>query len=153
MFSFGAKKAADYFTKAEMDAVVAAIRQAEQRTSGEIRLFVETRCRFVEPIDRAAEVFFGLKMEATEQRNGVLVYLAMADRQFAIFADEGIFNAVGRSYWEREAQLIRQQFVQTHYADGLLQVIADVAETLRQHFPYDSLIDKNELPDDIVFGH
>jgi uncharacterized membrane protein len=152
MFSFGAKKAADYFSAAERDAILAAIRAGERLTSGEIRLFAETTCRYVNPVDRAEELFFGLRMEATELRNGVLVYIALRDRQFAIFADKGIYEAMGREFWHKEAQRIQQEFKQTHYAEGLLIAIEDIGKALAHHFPFDPNIDKNELPDDIVFG-
>ena len=71
-------------------------------TSGEVRVYIEHRCRFVDPIDRAAEVFYSLKMEQTVNRNGVLVYVAVKDRQLAIFADEGIFQKAGADFWKRK---------------------------------------------------
>jgi len=79
--------------------IVAAIGQAERQTSGEIRVFVESRCRFVNPLDRAAEVFTGLKMDQTAQRNAVLVYVALKDRQLALYGDKGIHEKVGDAFW------------------------------------------------------
>jgi uncharacterized membrane protein len=85
---FFSKPAEDYFSSSEKRSIIDAIQQAELRTSGEVRVYIESRCRMVNPVDRAAEVFFGLKMDMTDDRNGVLVYLAMKDHQYAIFADE-----------------------------------------------------------------
>ena len=152
LFSFLKSKTADYFTETEKDAILKAIKQAEQRTSGEVRVFIENRCKYVDPLDRAAEIFFGLKMDATDDHNAVLVYLAMKDRQFAVFADKGIYTALGPDYWNREAGLMLQAFRKESYADGLVKVISDVGEALHRNFPYDHNGDKNELPDNIVFG-
>ncbi|CAN5807874.1 TPM domain-containing protein [soil metagenome] len=152
LFSFWKSDAASYFSAIEKEAILAAIKKAEQQTSGEVRVFIENRCKFVDALDRAAEIFFGLKMEETQDRNAVLVYLAMKDRQFAVFADQGIFIALGSEYWNKEASLMVQEFKKESYATGLVTVISDIGKALHQHFPYDYKGDKNELPDDIVFG-
>lgn len=96
MFSFFKKK--DFFREEEKKQIVDAIRNAERRTSGEVRVFVESRCRYVDPLDRAAEIFFNLKMSETDDRNAVLLYIAMKDRQLAVFGDEGIHKKVGTDY-------------------------------------------------------
>ena len=132
--------------------VIEAIRVAEQRTSGEIRIFVESRCRFVDPLDRAAELFWSLQMDHTQDRNAVLIYLAMRDHQVAIYADKGIHEKVGEIFWQKEVIAMITHFRENHYADALLQVIGDIGEALYMHFPFDRQTDKNELPDDIVFG-
>lgn len=153
IFPFAKKNAADYFSAAEKAELVTAIRQAERRTSGEVRLFIESKCRYVQAMDRADEIFFGLKMEATENRNAVLVYIAIKDRQFALFADKGIYEAMGENYWTALATGMKQNFINQSPADGLVKVISAIGEALSSHFPYDGHTDKNELPDDIVFGH
>jgi uncharacterized membrane protein len=130
---------------------VQSIRSAERRTSGEIRVFVESRCRFVDPVDRALEVFFSLKMQHTEDRNGVLIYIAMKDHQLAVFGDEGIHRAVGSEFWNREVAKILREFNATHYVDGIIEIIHDIGEALAEKFPYERE-DRNELPDNIVFG-
>jgi len=152
LFSRFNKGAAQYISKDDNERIVAAVRYAEQRTSGEVRVFFETRCRYVNPVDRAAEIFFGLKMDQTEQRNGVLVYVAFRDHQFAIFADEGIYKEMGTAYWNVEAKKMLEAFSKQDHVDGIVSVINDIGEALYQHFPYDREVDKNELPDDIVFG-
>jgi uncharacterized membrane protein len=138
--------------QAEQQQIVAAIKAAELLTSGEIRVFVERHCRFVDPLDRATEVFASLKMEQTAARNGVLVYVALRDRQLAIFGDRGIHEKVGQVFWREQVRTILSHFNRSDYAGGIADVVAGIGEALRQHFPYDRENDENELSDDIVFG-
>jgi uncharacterized membrane protein len=146
------RKRKEFFTKAEKRSIVEAISNAERRTSGEVRAFVESRCRYVDAIDRAAEIFFQLKMEKTDDRNAVLVYVAIKDRQLAVFGDEGIHKRVGNEYWNEEVKKMVSNFNKENYAEGICQCVTDIGEALHHHFPYDKDTDKNELPDDIVFG-
>ena len=146
------QKQPEFFTPEERDAIIATIRTAEQRTSGEVRVFVESRCKFVNPIDRAQEIFLQLGMNKTAERNGTLVYVAVKDKQTAVFGDEGIHQRVGQKYWEDEVNKMLVYFKEAHVGDGICQVVADIGEALHFHFPYDKETDKNELPDDIVFG-
>jgi len=133
--------------------VVAAIKQAEQRTSGEIRVFIESRCAYMNAIDRASEIFFKLKMDNTTYKNAVLVYVAITDRQMALYGDEGIYKKTGGDpYWKREFDLMRSFMQQGKIAEGICRCVTDIGEALSVHFPYDGATDKNELPDDIVFG-
>jgi uncharacterized membrane protein len=145
-------KRKEYFSHNEQERIVNAIRLAEQQTSGEIRVYTESRCRFVDPLDRAAEIFWGLKMDMTKDRNGVLVYIAVKDRQFAILADQGIHEKVGQAFWNQEVSVMKKHFSKALPADAIEAVIADIGQALRTHFPYDRTNDKNELPDDMVFG-
>jgi len=142
----------DFFSPAEKNQIVAAIREAEQQTSGEVRVYIESRCRFVDPLDRAAEIFWLLKMEHTEARNAVLVYIAIRDRQLAILGDKGIHEKVGEVFWNQEVNKIISQFRRVGYADAIVKMILDIGAALKFHFPYDRKTDVNELPDDIVFG-
>ena len=150
-FPFLRKK--EFFSYDERQSILEAIRGAEQKTSGEIRVYVENRCRFVDPLDRAGEIFWGLKMDMTKDRNGVLVYVAMRDHQFAVFADQGIHEKVGQQFWEREVEIMKEHFLKSHPADAIISVVKDVGAALQTNFPFDRSSDKNELPDDIVFGH
>lgn len=146
------RDAARHFAPGEVESIVTAVREAEKRTSGEVRIFVESRCRYVDPLYRAAEIFFGYKMDVTLERNAVLVYVAMRDHQFAIFADEGIYKEMGKAYWDEEAKKMLQAFKLESYADGIVSIVNDIGYALKDHFPYDNKGDKNELPDDIIFG-
>lgn len=146
------RKPVEHFDAAGKALIVAAIQDAERRTSGEVRVYVESRCRFVDPLMRAVELFALLKMNETAERNAVLVYVAMKDRQMAVFGDEGIHSKVGSAFWNQEIGKMMQQFSGQHYAEGIAQIVRDIGEALVQHFPYDHAVDKNELPDDIIFG-
>ena len=145
-------KKKEFFSAQERKHVIEAIRLAEQTTSGEIRIFVESRCKFVDPLDRAAELFWSLQMDRTKDHNAVLIYIATRDHQVAIFADKGIHEKVGDIFWQKEVLAMITHFRENHYADALLEVIKDIGEALQIHFPYIRETDKNELPDDIIFG-
>jgi uncharacterized membrane protein len=142
----------DFFSEEEKKLIVQAIRDAEHQTSGEIRVYVESRCRFVDAIDRATEVFTMLKMEQTKGHNAVLIYLAVKDRQLAIFGDYAIHEKVGEEFWQKEVRLMLSQFQKDHYSEAMVKVIHEIGAALKYHFPYDRQTDINELPDDIVFG-
>ena len=145
-------KTKSLFTSEENARIVDAIRKSEQQTSGEIRVFIESRCRFVDPLDRAAEIFWNLKMDHTVYHNSVLLYVAVKDHQFAIFADKGIHEKLGNEFWQKEVNQMSRHFSENHYLEAILNVINDIGQALKEHFPYDPNADKNELPDDIVFG-
>ncbi len=146
------QKEKEYFSAEEKERILAAIKLAEQRTSGEVRLFIESKCKYVNPVDRAKEIFFELQMDKTIDRNGTLIYIAMKDRQAAVYGDEGIHQRVGQKYWEDEINKMLLNFKEQHIVDGICLCIEDIGDALHKHFPYDRETDKNELPDDIVFG-
>lgn len=152
LLDFIKPKPAEFFSAAEKQVVVEAIQAAEKQTSGEVRVFVESRCRFVDPVERAAEIFMNLKMDKTDLRNACLVYVAMKDRQLAVFGDEGIHEKVGTSFWTAEVVKMLSLFEKQDYATGIATVVKNIGGALRYHFPYDAATDKNELPDEIVFG-
>lgn len=142
-----------FFADDEKQRIVDAIRDAELTTSGEIRVYIESRCRFVDPLDRAVELFWALKMDYTQDRNAVLVYVAVRDHQFAVLADKGIHEKVGDEFWQKEVTAMKRHFQQEQYADAIIHVVRDVGIALQSHFPYNRETDKNELPDDIIFGN
>ena len=142
----------EFFTDEEKQSIIDAVRNAEQRTSGEVRVFVESRCRYVNAIDRAVEIFENLQMQKTELRNATLVYVAIKDKQLAVFGDEGIHQKVGNEYWANEVVKMINAFNRDNIAEGIRQCVLNIGEALATHFPFDRSTDKNELPDDIVFG-
>ena len=147
-----ARKSKRFFSEQENEQIVQSIRDAEKSTSGEIRVFVESKCRFLNALDRAAEIFISLEMQKTQHRNAVLVYVALKDKQLALFGDEGIHQKLGDEYWNSAVQKMIAHFNKNDYASGISQCVKDVGDALRYHFPYDKSTDKNELPDEIVFG-
>ena len=128
-----------------------AVREAERMTSGEVRVFIESRCRYVNAVDRAKEVFHALKMEATRERNAVLLYVAMRDKQLALWGDTGIHEKVGDDFWKTKVTEILHHFKKDNYARGIATIVREIGAVLGRYFPH---VDgaKNELPDDIVFG-
>ena len=145
------RKTKSLFSKEEEERMVEAIRSAEKQTSGEVRLYVESHCKMVDPLDRAKELFVQLEMMKTKDRNAVLLYFAMKDRQMAILGDEGIHQRLGQEFWNNEIKTIVADFKQHQIVDGICHMIGDVGAALKSNFPYTS-DDKNELSDGIVFG-
>lgn len=146
------RKKVQFFSPQENDRIVEAIRLAEQETSGEIRLFVENKCKYVDPLDRAEELFQNLEMFKTKLRNSILLYVALKDRQLAIYADKGIHEAAGEDFWASAVKKIIGEFSSRTVSDGVISMIRESGRALAVHFPFDAAIDKNELPDDIIFG-
>lgn len=142
--------AKDLFTEAEQQQIVAAIKQAEKNTSGEIRVHIERKCK-EDVLDHAAFMFDALEMQKTEQRNGVLIYLAVEDRKLAILGDAGINQKVPVNFWEDVKNIMVGNFKKGEFAKGLSDGIIKAGEQLKTHFPYQK-DDQNELSDDISFG-
>ncbi len=150
MWRFSRKK--PLFTEEQNEKIVHAIRDAEMQTSGEVRIFVESHCKYVDALDRAKEIFNNLEMAKTELRNSVLFYIAIKDKQLAIFADKGIHEAAGPDYWKNSVKEILSVFSKENITEGITTSIFKIGEALKTYFPYNQEIDKNELPDEIVFG-
>ena len=129
--------------------VVEAIRQAERNTSGEIKVHIENRCKG-DVEQRSLYIFDKLKLNETQLRNGVLIYLAIKDHKFAILGDKGINDVVEDSFWNDVKDLMLNQFKEGHFAEGLEQGIMRCGEKLKAYFPYQS-DDINEIPDDISY--
>lgn len=143
-------EAIDKFTPEERERITSAIKEAELETSGEIRVHIENRCKG-EVLDRAAFLFKKLKMHQTLLKNGVLIYLALKDHQFAILGDAGINNKVPEGFWDNIKEKMIAHFREGNYTQGLEEGIRDAGKQLKQHFPYQK-DDINELDNDISFG-
>jgi uncharacterized membrane protein len=148
---FRKSESVNFLSAEEKKAILLTIQNAEKKTSGEIRVFIEKRCRYVDPLDRAVELFNKLEMAKTADRNGVLIYVAYKDRQMAVCGDKGIHEKVGNEYWTKTVNEILCYFKEGNIFKGLQQGIEHLGSALVEHFPYNSE-DKNELTDDIVFG-
>ena len=142
--------ASNFFTKEQQEYLRQAIMNAELDTSGEIRVHIENTCTG-DAMDRALAVFKKLGMIKTESRNGVLIYLAVKNRKFAIIGDEGIHAVVTEIFWESIKNKMMNQFRENHFTEGLVEAITETGIQLKKYFPYKS-DDKNELPDDISFN-
>lgn len=129
--------------------VVEAIRQAERNTSGEIKVHIENHCKG-DVEERSLRVFNHLKLNETQQRNGVLIYLAVKDRKFAILGDEGIDKVVEDGFWDDVKELMLSHFKEGRFTEGLEQGIQRCGEKLQTYFPHQA-DDVNEIPDDISY--
>ncbi|SRR5574344_258487 len=139
-----------FFTKEDKIEIEKSIKTAELNTSGEIRVHIESKCPENE-LDRAAFWFSELKMHKTELRNGVLFYMAIDDRKFAILGDIGINVKVPNDFWDSTKELMLGFFKEDKVAQGLCVGIIQAGLQLKDKFPYQKQ-DVNELNDEISFG-
>ena len=139
-----------FLTKEDENEIVEAIRLAEKNTSGEIRVHIEQTTSKV-PFDRALEVFYELKMNETQLQNGVLIYLAIADKQFVICGDKGINEVVATDFWDSTKEIMAAQFKKGDFKQGLIDGIAQAGEQLKNYFPWQT-DDTNELSNEISKG-
>jgi len=142
-------KASSFFSKEQQAQILASVREAEMETSGEIRVHIETYLKG-EVLDRAAWVFKKLGMHKTADRNGVLFYLAVNDKKFAIIGDAGINAKVHAGFWNDISELLKKNFKDGKFTEGLSEGILLAGKHLMIHFPYRK-DDVNELPDEISF--
>ncbi len=140
----------EFFSKPDEERIIAAIRAAEQNTSGEIRVHLEKKLD-KDVLTEARQTFARLRMHKTRARNGVLIFIAPEHHQFAIIGDKGIHDTVGEHFWQEERDIIQTHFRQGAFAEGICQAIEQVGEKLKVHFPYQT-DDDNELPDEISYS-
>lgn len=139
-----------FFTDEQSKLIQQSIADAERLCSGEIRVHLDMRCKG-DVMDRAKKVFEKLKMHETELRNGVLIYLALADKKLAILGDRGINEKVPKGFWNLAYETMRKYFSEANYTEGLQVGIGMAGEQLRTYFPYQSN-DRNELSNEISYG-
>ncbi|WP_417886471.1 TPM domain-containing protein [Zunongwangia sp.] len=145
------KKRDSFLDQNEEEAVINAIRTAEKRTSGEIRVHIEKTAGDKDIFDRAMEDFQMLKMHNTKQENGVLFYVAIEDRNFVIYGDRGINDVVEDDFWESTKEVILKEFKKGDFKQGLINGILKAGDKLKNHFPWQE-DDENELSDQISKG-
>ena len=143
-------KVEDFLTKVDEADVIEAIRLAEQNTSGEIRVHLE-KASEQNAYERALDVFFELKMNETELQNGVLIYVAVEDKKFAICGDKGINQVVSEDFWDNTKNIITQHFKANNFKQGLIDGIAEAGQQLKKYFPLQDN-DRNELSNEISLG-
>lgn len=141
--------ASEFFSPEGRKLIEDSIGIAEQGTSGEIRVHVETEFKG-DVLDRAATVFAKLNMHKTALRNGVLIFFGIKNRQFAIIGDAGINNIVPPDFWDKTKATMETCFKNAEFATGLALGVKMAGEQLKAHFPYNKE-DINELSDEISF--
>ncbi|OUS18777.1 hypothetical protein A9Q93_03095 [Nonlabens dokdonensis] len=139
-------KVEDFLTASQEQAIVEAIRKAELLTSGEIRVHLESSC--IDPISRAQELFHLLKMDNTKEENGILFYVAVDDKKFALIGDRGIHKQVGDDFWNAVRDVVLSRFRESEFQKGLIEGIELVGKKLAVYFPWQH-DDENELPNEI----
>ena len=137
--------------KVDQRRIQEAIREAEKRTSGEIRVSVSSL--IWGDVRKAAEkAFVRMGMAATTERNAVLFFVVPARRKFVVLGDSGIHQKVGQEFWHHIVRLVSQSFRQANFTDGLVRAIAGVGEALAAHFPSDAARGSDQLPNDVDYG-
>jgi uncharacterized membrane protein len=142
--------ARNFFSKDQQEYIRQAIMNAELDTSGEIRVHIENTCNG-EVLDRALQVFNKLEMEKTASRNGILIYLAVKNRKFAIIGDKAIHEVVTANYWDSVKNKMLEHFREDRFTEGLVEAIAETGTKLKKYFPHQAN-DVNELSDEISFS-
>lgn len=140
-----------HFSPQALRRIEQAIEQSEQHHTGEIRFVVEADLHPWQiiagktPRKRAVEIFTHYRVWDTEQNNGVLIYLLLADRDVEILADRGVHQHVGAEGWETICTEMERLFRQHQFEQGVLLGIEKIGDVLQQHYPSNGL-NENELP-------
>lgn len=143
--------ATTFLSEEEQQQIIKAIKSAEQDTSGEIKVHIEEECPDTDPVQRAIYLFEYLALHKTALRNGVLFYLAYEDRKFAVIGDKGIDEVVTAAFWDTTKDILRNNFSQQKFTEGMCAGIEEIGRQLKKYFPYHQN-DTNEIADDISFG-
>ena len=120
------KKRKTFLSKEDTETILTCIRKHEQLTSGEIRICIESKCSYMDPIDRAHELFHQLKMYNTVDKNAVLIYIAHKDHDFALLGDGGIFRKANTNFWQKERKRLSYHFFHHEYLEGIMECIEQV---------------------------
>jgi uncharacterized membrane protein len=141
----------EFIGKLDHDRIVAAIGDAEGKSSGEIRVFVQRGELEGDPLVAAQKKFHQLRMDATKERNGILIFVLPRARKFAVIGDEGMHKKCGPEFWQQLVESMREHFKREEFTDALVEAIETVGQLLAQHFPKQGG-DRNELSDQVVEG-
>lgn len=143
-------KVEDFLSKTEEQEIVEAIKIAEKNTSGEIRVHLEKKAS-TDSLQRAVEVFYSLGMDKTKDANGVIIYVAVKDKQFVIYGDKGINEKVATDFWDSTKDVMQSHFKNGNFKQGLIDGVLKAGEQLKQFFPYTD-DDTDELSNEISIG-
>ena len=139
----------EFLSKVEHDRIVRAIREAESKTSGEIRVFIQRGKLRADPLVAAQKKFHQLRMHKTRERNAVLVFVAPRAHKFAVVGDKAIHEKCGDEFWQRIVDGMRVHFQNEKFSHALVEAINEIGKLLAAHFPK-TAANANELPDQII---
>jgi uncharacterized membrane protein len=140
----------EFLSEADLESLASAVRQAEAKTSAEIRVHLDHTSN-EDALPRAIRIFERLGMHRTALRNGVLIYISVQDHKLAVIGDAGIHERVGEAYWRGLVDAVRERMRQQRSREGLIHAITELGSTLGRHFPRRP-DDRNELSDDVSLG-
>jgi uncharacterized membrane protein len=138
----------EFLSKLEHDRIVRTIREAEEKTSGEIRVYIQRGKLNADPLSAAQKKFHRLGMHGTSDRNAVLIFVAPRAHKFAVVGDKAIHEKCGETYWQRVVDLMQENFRKERFSDAIVDAVAGMGAVLAAHFPKRST--STELPDEIV---
>ena len=139
----------EFLSKVEHDRIVAAIRDAESKTSGEIRVFIQRGKLTADPLVAAQKKFHQLRMHTTRERNAVLIFVAPRAHKFAVVGDKAIHEKCGDEFWQRIVDGMRVHFQNEKFSHAMVEAINEIGKLLAAHFPK-TAANANELPDQII---
>ena len=114
--------------------IVAAIKEAEAKSSGEIRVFIQRGELEGDPVLAAQKKFHGLGMDATKERNGILIFVLPRAQKFAVIGDEGVHKKCGPEFWQRLVESMRDHFKREEFTAALVEAIETAGQLLAQHY-------------------
>ena len=141
----------EFLSQLDHDRIVNAIKEAEARTSGQIRVYVQRGELAGDPVVAAQAQFYKLSMQTTKERNGVLIFVVPRARKLAVIGDEGVHQKCGDEFWQQLVERMRAHFQKENFTDALVEAIEEAGKLLARHFPKTSA-PRNELPDEIIEG-
>jgi len=139
----------EFLGKIEHDRIIKAIREAESKTSGEIRVLIQRGKLKSDPLIAAQRKFHRLGMHKTRERNAVLIFVAPRAHKIAVVGDEAIHKKCGDEFWQGVVEKMRTHFQNEKFSDALVEAVKGIGNVLARHFPQ-SVKDTNELPDDLI---
>jgi uncharacterized membrane protein len=142
-------KTREFLSKLEHDRIVRAIRDAEAKTSGQIRVFIQRGKSDVDPLAAAGKKFHRLGMHKTRERNAVLIFVAPRVHKFAVVGDQGIHEKCGDQFWKRLVDSMKAHFQGQKFSQAIVEAIEETGRALATHFPKGPT-GPNELPDEII---
>jgi uncharacterized membrane protein YgcG len=144
--------AKELLKKLDTALIVSTISEVEDKTTAELRIHLEDTTHNQDPYTRAKYWFEKLGMTKTTERNGVLLYIAVADRKLAILGDKGIYEKVSTDYWVKIKEQLVQNFTKEQYTEGMIGAIKNIGEVLIKYFPNHSGQKRDELSNEISVG-